>query len=76
MSVMAKYFYHFTKGGVLVELQWHMNQNKIVVGFLLITLKSLGKVTSLLITSKSLKSSLLDIVRTRLELKAWSPHNL
>ena len=48
MSVTVKYSYHFTEGGVLVELQWHMNQNKIVVGFLLITLKSLGKVTSLL----------------------------
>ena len=46
-SVTAKYSYHFT-GGLLVELQWHVNQNKIAVGFLKIAFYSLGKVISLL----------------------------
>ena len=77
-----KYSYHFTGGRLLVELQWHVNQNKIAVGFLKITFYSLGKVTSLLgeklvfstIASKPLTYSLTDICRTRLELKAWSPY--
>ena len=46
------------------------------------TFYSVGKVTSLLgekivfsvIASKSLKSSLFGIFRTRLKLKAWSPY--
>ena len=32
-SFIVKYSYHFT-GGLLVELHWHVNQNKIAVGFL------------------------------------------
>ena len=76
VSVIVKYSYHLT-----VELQWHVYQNKIAVCLLKITFYSLGKVTSLLgeksafsvIVSKSLKSSLFDNCRTRLELKAWSP---
>ena len=71
VSVMVKYSYHFT-GGLIVELQWHVYQNKIAVGFLVITIYSLGKVTSLLsekfvfsvCVSKSFKSSLFDICRT------------
>ena len=79
--VIVKYSYHFL-GDLLVELQWYVNQNKIAVGFLEITFYLLGKVTSLLgersaffsvIASKSFKSSLFGIFRTRLELKAWSP---
>ena len=46
-SVAMKFFYHFT-GGLLVELQWQVNQNKMAVGFLETTCYSLGKVTSLL----------------------------
>ena len=38
MSVTVKYYYHFPGGGLLVELQWHVNQNKIAVGFLKITM--------------------------------------
>ena len=68
--------------GLLVELQWHVNQNKIAVGFLEITFILLVKVISLLgeksvfsaITSKPLKSSLFDIFRARLELKSLSPY--
>ena len=71
-----KYSYHFP-GGLLVELKWSVNQNKIALGFLKTTCYSLGKVISLLgekvcfsvIALKSLKSFLFDIVRTRLELK-------
>ena len=33
VSVIVKYSYHFA-GGLLVEQQWHVNQNKIVSGFL------------------------------------------
>ena len=33
VSITVKYSYHFP-GGLLVELQWHVNQNKIAVGFL------------------------------------------
>ena len=35
-----KYSYHFMGGGggLLVELQWYVYQNKIVIGFLEITL--------------------------------------
>ena len=33
MSVTVKYSYHFP-GGLLIELQWHVNQNKMAVGFL------------------------------------------
>ena len=33
MSITVKYSYHFL-GGLLVELQWHVNQNKSAVGFL------------------------------------------
>ena len=60
-----------------------VRQNKIAVGFLKITFYSLEKVTSLLdenvcglsvSASKSLKSSLFNIFRTRLELRAWSPY--
>ena len=76
MSIIVKYSYHF-QGALLVELQWYVNQNKIAVGLLKITFYSLGKVRSLLggkvcfsvIASKSLKSSLLDVFRTRLRLK-------
>ena len=79
VSVTVKYSCHFPRG-LLIELQWHFYQNKIAVGFLKITFYSLGKVTSLLgeksvfsvIASKSLKSSLFNMCRTRLELKAWS----
>ena len=46
--VIVKYSYHFPEGGLLIELQWHVNQNKIVAGFLQITFYSLGKVTRLL----------------------------
>ena len=61
-----------------MELQWYVYQNNVAVGFLEITFYSLGKVTSLLceksvlsvIASNSLKSSLFDICRPRLELKA------
>ena len=34
MSVIVKHSYHFPEGGLVVEQQWHVNQNKIVVGFL------------------------------------------
>ena len=60
-----------------------VNENKIAVGLLEITFYSLEKVISLLdekacvfsvIASQSLKSSLFNIFRTRLELKAWSPY--
>ena len=34
--------------GLLVELQWHVNQNKMAVGFRKTTSYSLEKVTSLL----------------------------
>ena len=53
-----KYSYHF-KGGLLVELQWHVYQNKIAAGFLKINFYSLGKVTSLL-GEKSVFRSLLQ----------------
>ena len=70
------------EGGLPVELQWHVCQNRIALGFLKMTFYSLGKVTSLLreksvfsvIASKSLKSSLFDICGTRLKLKAWPPY--
>ena len=42
-----KYSYHFP-GVLLEELQWHLNQNNMAVGFLEITFYSHGKVTSLL----------------------------
>ena len=42
MSVTVKYSYHFP-GGLLVELQWHINQNKMAVGFLKTTCYALGK---------------------------------
>ena len=45
MSVTVKYSYHFLGASLLVELQLHVNQNKITVGFLKITFHSLGKVT-------------------------------
>ena len=69
-------------GGLLVELQRHVNLTKMAVGFLKTTFYSLGKVTSVLyekvcfsvIALKSLKSSLLDIFRTRLELKSAATH--
>ena len=48
MSVTVKYSYHFPGGGLLADLQWHVNQNKMTVGFLKTTCYSLGKVTSLL----------------------------
>ena len=81
MSVIVKYSYHVTRG-LVVKLQWYVYQNKVTVGFLEINFYSLGKVTSLLgeksvfsvIDSKSLKFSLFDICRTRLEFKAWSPY--
>ena len=83
MSDIAKYSYHFMRG-LLVKLQWYVYQNKVAVAFLEITFYSLGKVTSLLgareksvfsvIASKSLKSSLFHICRTRLELNAWNPY--
>ena len=71
MKVIAEYSY-----------QWNVNQNKVTVGFLEITLfirESEGQVywrkksVFSVIASKSFKSSLFDIFRTRLELKAWSP---
>ena len=34
VSVIVKHSYHFPEGGLLVEQQWHVNQNKIAVGFL------------------------------------------
>ena len=55
-----------------MELRWHVNQNKMAVGFIKTTCYSIGKVTSLLgekvcffsvIPLKSLKSSLFDIIR-------------
>ena len=67
-----------------MKLQWYIYQIKVAVGFLEITLYSLGKVTSLLgekvcsflslLQNLKMKSSLFDICRTRLELKAWSPY--
>ena len=33
MSVTEKYSYHFC-GDLLVEVQWHVNQNKMAAGFL------------------------------------------
>ena len=39
MSVIVKYSYHFP-GDLLVELQWHVKQNKIAVDFLKITFYS------------------------------------
>ena len=47
MNVIVKYSYHFT-GGLILDLQWHVYQNKIVVGFLKIISYSLVKVTCLL----------------------------
>ena len=47
VSVIVKHSYHFPEGGPLVEQQWHVNQNKIAVGFLWITFYSLKKVTNL-----------------------------
>ena len=81
VSVTVTYSFHLPRG-LLVELQWHVNENKIVVGFLKITFYALRKVTSSLaekvcfsfIALKSLKSALFGILRTRLELKAWSPY--
>ena len=63
---------------ICAKLQVNSYVNKITVGFLNITFYSLRKVTSLLgkkvyfsvIASKSLKSSLFDIFRARLKLKA------
>ena len=43
----VKHSYHF-QGGLLVELQFHVNQNKTPVGFLKLTFYSMRKVTSLL----------------------------
>ena len=63
-----------------MELQWYIYQNKVVVGFLKITFYSLEKLYWVkksvfsVIASKSLKFSLFDIWRTKLELKAWSPY--
>ena len=34
VSVIVKHSYHFLQVGLLVEQQWHVNQNKIAVGFL------------------------------------------
>ena len=82
MSVLVKYSYHVT-GGLLVKLQWYVYQNKTAEGFFELNFYLLGKMTSLLgekslffsvIASKSLKSSLFDICKTRLELNAWSPY--
>ena len=82
MSVTVKYSYRVT-GGLLVKLQWYVYQNKAAEGFFEINFYSLRKVTSLLgekslfffvIASKSLKSSLFDICKARLEFKAWSPY--
>ena len=47
MSVTLKYSYNFP-GGLLAELQWHVNKNKMALGFLKTTCYSLGKVTSVL----------------------------
>ena len=64
-----------------MEPQWYAYQNKVALGFLEITFSSLRKVTRVkksvcfsVIASESLKSSLFDICRTRLDLKAWSPY--
>ena len=46
MSVTVKYSDYFQ--GPFVELQWHINQNKIAAGFLKVTSYSHGKVTGLL----------------------------
>ena len=62
-----------------MELQWHVNQNKMAVDFLKTTCYPLGKVTSLLgeklcfsvIALKSLKSSLFDIFRKDSNLKPF-----
>ena len=78
----VKYTYNFPGKGFLVELQWHVDQNKMAVGFLKTTCYSLGKMTSLqgekicfsVIAFKSLKSSLIDIFRTSPELKTRSPY--
>ena len=76
VSVTVKYSQHF------VELQWHVDQNKIAVSFLKITFNSLEKVTSLLGEKfvffchcfKIFEIFLFDIFRTRLQLKTWSPY--
>ena len=57
-----------------MELQSHVNQNKMAVGFLKITCYSLGKVTSLLgekvwFFCHCFESSLFDIFRKGLNLK-------
>ena len=76
---VSEVFLPFSGGGLLVGLQWHINQNKIVVDFLWITFYSLEEVTSLLREKLCFFLSLLQSLRnllclTRLELKAWSPH--
>ena len=50
MNVMVKYSYYFPGegGGLLVLLDWRVNQTKIAKGFHEITLYPFGKVTSLL----------------------------
>ena len=47
MSGTVKFSHHF-QGGLFVELQWYVNQNKMAVGFLKVTCYSLWKETSLL----------------------------
>ena len=65
MSVTENYSYHFLGrgGGLLVELQCHVNQNKIAVKQLV---SLLGENVCFFsgIVLKSLKSSLFDIFRT------------
>ena len=48
-------------GSLLVELQWHVNQNKIAVGFPKITFYLLRKVTSLLVK----KSVFLSVIASK-----------
>ena len=63
VSVLVKYSYHFLRGGLLLLLQWYVNQNKIALGFPKINFIHSRKVTSFLsekvcfsvIASKSLK---------------------
>ena len=44
VNVNSEVYLQFSGGGFLVELQWHVDQNKMAVGFLKTTCYSLGKI--------------------------------
>ena len=71
VCVTVKYSYRFP-GALLVELQWHINQNNIAIDFLKILLAE--KVCFSDFTLTSFKYALFGIFKTRVELKAWSPY--